>query len=294
MRVLVTGGTGYVGSHIVRQLSINGYEVVVACRSLQKTQPMETWPGVEVQLANHEHLLLKGIDAVVHAAMIWPDESLDGELLDLHCCYSVFDQACRANVRQIVYISSTAVHRPFTAFPSVGDRLHTSEVYGATKASAELFLSALTSSTQTSYQILRLGPVIGEPLWKGGPFKMDRRFATILDAANLGRTISIAQNDARQFVSAVDAAKLVVGCLSKNPNRRTYLCCDKEHIPWRDFAVMIIQKMGSSSRYEEASQDTVPSFDVTDIERDFGLVLDAKPYMAAHVDALLEAYTQCH
>jgi dTDP-L-rhamnose 4-epimerase len=63
MRVLVTGGAGFIGSHVVRALTAHGHEPVV--------YDVRTDPGADVRNPEAVHRALSGGDAVSHqAAMV--------------------------------------------------------------------------------------------------------------------------------------------------------------------------------------------------------------------------------
>ncbi len=81
MRVLVTGGTGFIGSHIVERLLDNGHSVVVAKRpsSSLKWLPVDKIDLVDAPAENLESLkkILPDIDAVIHVAGITRANSRD-------------------------------------------------------------------------------------------------------------------------------------------------------------------------------------------------------------------------
>jgi nucleoside-diphosphate-sugar epimerase len=75
MRVFVTGGTGFIGGHVVRRLRERGDEVRALARSPEKGQPLAEL-GCEVvsgTLADKEALRagMQGCDAVIHGAAMY-------------------------------------------------------------------------------------------------------------------------------------------------------------------------------------------------------------------------------
>ena len=73
MRVLVTGASGFLGSHIAEQLSKEGHTVRALVRKSSNRRFLETLPGVEfaegsVEDAAKVDLAAKGVDAIVHSA----------------------------------------------------------------------------------------------------------------------------------------------------------------------------------------------------------------------------------
>ncbi len=124
-KILVTGGAGYIGSHTVRELLDNGYEVVVYdnLESGHK-EAVAKAKLIEGELADSGKLqaALEGIDAVVHfAAYIYVDESVAEPAKYYRNNFSnglVLLEAMRqAGVKKIVFSSTAAVYGEPTEIP---------------------------------------------------------------------------------------------------------------------------------------------------------------------------------
>ena len=117
MRVLVTGGTGYVGSHAIAALTSAGHRIRVLARSPHKVPDalaplgvncVETVAGDVRDPAAVEHAL-EGCDGVLHAASIF---SLDGRKADevrsvnVRGTENVLGTAHRLGLDPIVHVSS--------------------------------------------------------------------------------------------------------------------------------------------------------------------------------------------
>ncbi|TCD67806.1 hypothetical protein EIP91_011934 [Steccherinum ochraceum] len=118
-RVLVTGISGYLGSHVVDQLVRQGYRVTGTIRSAKLATSREAFKkahGDAVELVALNDLVkdsyadaLKGVDAVIHvaappvggaaSAAVQIDAAVDG-------CLNIFRQAEKAGVKHFGYISS--------------------------------------------------------------------------------------------------------------------------------------------------------------------------------------------
>ena len=75
MKVLVTGGSGFLGSHVAEQLSKEGYAVRALVRKSSNRKFLESLPGVELAYGAIEDAekvaeAVKGVDAIVHVAGI--------------------------------------------------------------------------------------------------------------------------------------------------------------------------------------------------------------------------------
>jgi dihydroflavonol-4-reductase len=114
-RTLVTGGTGFIGSAVVRRLLARGRQV--RCL-VEPGAPRANLDGLDVELVVGDVLdrdavarAIAGCDAVYHLAAIFrlwlPDEKL---LYDVNCegTKNVLFAALRAGVRRVVHTSSIA------------------------------------------------------------------------------------------------------------------------------------------------------------------------------------------
>ena len=114
MKTLVTGATGFVGSHIARCLIARGHVVRVLARSPQKAALV--FPGGEVEVhagdmtdASAVRAALADCDALVHAAAAVSLDPRDAARLleaNLEGTRSVIGSACDAGVQRILYVSS--------------------------------------------------------------------------------------------------------------------------------------------------------------------------------------------
>ena len=116
--VLVTGGTGFVGSYIIKELVEKNY-VVRATRRSNKLPfyiPKEIWDKVEWADADVLDIValenaMTGIDAVIHAAGVVSfikKERKDMFRVNVEGTANVVNMALEKNIRRFVHISSVA------------------------------------------------------------------------------------------------------------------------------------------------------------------------------------------
>jgi nucleoside-diphosphate-sugar epimerase len=130
MRVLVTGGSGYVGSHTVAALVRAGQDVRVFARSPDRLattlEPLgvevgDIAPGDVTDAASVEAALLN-CDAVVHAASVYsldPHQAHTIGETNARGTRTVLEAAQRAGLDPIVYVSSYVAYLPSSG-PSSG------------------------------------------------------------------------------------------------------------------------------------------------------------------------------
>src|SRR5438445_300136 len=66
MKCLVTGGSGFIGSHLVDKLVDNGHETTV----MDSRAPLRDVPWIQVNLLDRKHVSLKDFEAVFHLAAV--------------------------------------------------------------------------------------------------------------------------------------------------------------------------------------------------------------------------------
>ena len=119
--VLVTGGTGYVGSLLVPQLIDLGYQVTVydtmffGNESLFKKQPKLKVHQGDIRATDKLFESMAGVDAVIHLACISNDASFElDEALSTTINLDAFEPmviaAKKAGIRRFIYASSSSVY----------------------------------------------------------------------------------------------------------------------------------------------------------------------------------------
>ena len=172
MRTLVTGGAGYIGSHVVRDLLEAGHEVVV----LDNLYSGHDWAVgsaelVRGDLADHAGvdalLRARRFDALVHcAAHIWVGESVrdPGKYYRNNAAnaFALFDACARHGPRAIVFSSTAAVYgEPGVAVIDEDRPPAPINPYGASKMMAERALVDIAAASGLRYAILRYFNVAG-------------------------------------------------------------------------------------------------------------------------------------
>jgi len=291
MRIFLTGASGYLGLHLVDTLLAAGHSVTALVRSPERLGPLARHPCLAVAEADlmdtpRVHPLLPGHDSCVHAAILWGEPGTEWEPRDTAVAAQLFEAAGRAGVSRLLYVSSTAIHRPFRPAMSETDSLTTADCYGATKAAGELFLWAACATHGAAGLVVRPGPIVGPPAFPGGSFKSDARLETLVDTARRGEPLRVLRGDGRQFVAATDVARVVTRLIESTRSGETYLCVSREGTTWESLARAAVDLTGSASEIvveESPTARVVPHFDSGKLARDFGIELDARAALEAHI-----------
>jgi len=129
MRVLVTGGTGYLGSAVVAALARAGHEPVAFARGA-------TPPGIAGDIRDTRAVTAAaaGADAIIHTAALvalWRPDPAEFDAVNVGGLQSVLAAARAHHIRRIVYTSS------FLALPPAGQpQALTANHYQRTKVAA--------------------------------------------------------------------------------------------------------------------------------------------------------------
>jgi len=157
VKVLITGATGFIGSHIVNQATRNGHDVGVLARDLDKQRNVLNQLGVDLEaISLHQgdmldtdwRALLAGYDAVIHAAGIMSKNMADADklwALNVTASETLLQTAVELGLDPIIHISSF-----MALFPPEGDVIQADDpvkepdsMYAKTKAQAERDARAL-------------------------------------------------------------------------------------------------------------------------------------------------------
>lgn len=166
--ILVTGGCGFIGSEVVKQLVAKSYDVLVADNlSKPESSVKQGYRFVKVDLTDHAATAkaFEGVDICIHlAAKIggigyfhkYPATILS-ENNKLYS--SVFEAAVKQKIKRMVYISSSMVFESTDRFPSKEDDLKQIpppvSAYGFSKLVGEWYCHAFWDQYQLPFSICR-------------------------------------------------------------------------------------------------------------------------------------------
>jgi len=167
MKILVTGGAGYIGSHFVNILNGKNIEVIVL-DNLSRGHSESVPPNVkleEIDLLNYESLnsvLDKNdIDAVVHfAAFAYVGESVENPSLyyqnNVVGSYNLIKACMENNVKKFVFSSTCSLYgNPETIPISENQKTNPINPYAQTKYMIEKMLQDFDNAYKLKYVALR-------------------------------------------------------------------------------------------------------------------------------------------
>lgn len=254
--ILVTGGAGFIGSHLVKELVKSGYSVRVLDNlsngSLENIRDVlgsiEFIKG-DIRDKNVVEGALKGVDAVVHlAALIDVAESVEKPELYLDVNVNGTFNVARASrkVSAFIFASTCAVYGEPVRIPIGEDHpLSPKSPYAATKIAGEAFVQAYGNLYGYRPVILRLFNVYGP--------RQSKAYAGVITEfvkrATIGEPPIIFGDgeQTRDFVHVRDVAKAIIKALETNNASGIYNIGSGVAITINDLAHLILKLAGKEN-----------------------------------------------
>lgn len=218
MKIFLTGGTGFVGSHFLQQALAQGHEVIALRRpGSQPRIELNQHPlWLDGALDDDHHASLDGVDVLVHLASHTPNPPYD--TLDRCLYWNVFAslqlarQAVEQGVMDFIVAGSCFEYGRLAERESdldVDSPLEPTLSYPISKAAASVAFLGLAREQNLRLKLLRIFHVYGE----GEP---DNRFwPSLRKAALAGHDFPMSGGEqVRDFIPVEDVARQFVGALN--------------------------------------------------------------------------------
>jgi uncharacterized protein YbjT (DUF2867 family) len=108
----VTGGTGFVGQHLLRRAVASGYDVRALTRGWKPPEDEINWVDGALDRADSLVKLAAGSDAVIHIAGLINGSRQAFEAINVAGTAAIIDAARKSGVKRFIHISSLAAREP--------------------------------------------------------------------------------------------------------------------------------------------------------------------------------------
>jgi len=172
MRILVTGGAGFIGSHLVDRLLQAGHRVIIidnlSTGNIENVNPQAVFYLLDIREQAIEEVFRWERPEVVlhHAAQVSVQESFANPLYDASTnvigSLNVFENCVRYGVQKVIYASSAAVYgEPCYLGIDEAHPIAPLSCYGLSKYTPELYLQVLNATYGLRFTVLRYANVYG-------------------------------------------------------------------------------------------------------------------------------------
>lgn len=289
MRILVTGGSGFLGSHVADVLSEQGHEVTILdIRKSPYAKGNQKMIVGDILDQETVDTVVQENDVVYHFSGIADiDECADRPIETVK--YNVLGtvqllESCRkADIKRFVFASSVYVYSNSGYF------------YRTSKRACESFIEDYSELFGIKYTILRYGSLYGE--------RIDERnsiYRLIWQAFNEGKiTYRGTGEELREYIHVLDAAQISVRILNPEFENQHVVLAGTEKMRYRDLLEMIKEILGNKIDIEILPSERKAHYKITPYN--FSPKLGKKLINNSHIDmgqgllqCMAEIYEKIH
>jgi UDP-glucose 4-epimerase len=271
-KVVVFGGSGFLGSYVVDELFKRGYDVTVA--DIHQSDYVKNYKFEKVDIMNFNKVkeIVKGIDFVYNfTAIANLDEAINKSIetisVNILGNMNVLEACKENNVKRFVYASSAYALSKEGSF------------YGISKQMSEKIIEEYNRRYGLDFTIIRYGSVYGERASHNNYI-----YNLIKDALKTGILKYKGDGeDIREYIHAADAAKLSVDILEKEEYKNEHLILTGiEKLKRKELLWMINEILGNKLKIKNVEPEYFGHYKITPYSYQYpsvGKKLVANPYI---------------
>ncbi len=289
MNILVTGGAGFLGSHVADALSDAGHRVTVfdTCPSpyLRPDQEMQVGDILDQGLLDQ---CLQGKDVVYHFAGIADIDDcmarpVDTARVNILGTVTLLDASRKARIERFIFASSAYVYSSYGYF------------YTSSKQACESYIEDYSHLYGLKYTCLRYGSLYG-------PRADDRNsiYKLLQQAVKSGKVVYHGTGEElREFIHVRDAAQSSVNILEKEYENQYIILTGNEKMRYKDLLEMLREMMNNKLEIEIVPSSRKAHYKVTpyNFSPKLGLKINCNPHVdmgQGLLQCIAEVFEQVH
>lgn len=268
-RAIVTGGAGFIGSHIVEELLEMGLEVIsidnFSAGKVENIEPFlsnKLFKNVNCDITNYEELRkhFEGVDIIFNQAASKKNICLLDPRRDLEVnakgTFNLLELAKEFNVKKFIHASTGSVYGEGKVFPQTEDHpLEPVSYYGVSKLAGERYVKVFEQLYGLDATILRYFHVYG-PRQESGKFG---GVVSIFIRNILNEENPIIFGDGKQersftYVKDVVRANILVSTI-KETKGEVYNCASGINITIEELCDMLLQILNAKGKMKKVYKD---------------------------------------
>ncbi len=253
MRIVVFGGSGFLGSHVCDVLSNTGHDIIVAdCKKSPWLSQNQTMSIGDITDSNYVEKICQHADIVLNFAGIAdlgdadlnPTQTAHINIMgNMHIL-----EACRkAKIERYIFASSLYVYGQHGGF------------YRCSKQSCELFIEEYHKKYGLEYTILRYGSIYGERADnRNGIYKFIKQAITENKITYYG-----AQDAVREYVNVQDMAQITLEILKPDYSGENIVITGNQPMKISNLFLMISEILGKKLEIEYLNNEDNTHYFIT-------------------------------
>ncbi len=268
--ILVIGGAGFIGSHVVEELTKEDVGEVIVYDNFtrgtmanleealadQRVKVFE--PGGDILQVDILDEAMKGVDYVFHLAALWllhcQEYPRAAFKVNIEGTFNVIEACVENKIKRLVYSSSASVYGDALEIPMVESHpFNNKTFYGATKIAGEQMCRAFYNRQNLDYVALRYMNVYGPRQdYRGAYIAVILRW---LDMIDQGRPLTIYGDGSQtyDFIYVGDVARANIAALKNGRPDNFYNVGSGEGTSLKELAEILLKAIGKEElgiRYE--------------------------------------------
>lgn len=219
MRILITGGSGFIGQHLTLSLLKEKHDVYVIDKVSTNLLPPNKQKTIDIIDISEKDDFFSGFDICIHlAALVSVEESLRDPInsfADNTFCTVKMLEICKIhNIKKIIFSSSAAVYGDKEGAVSETDETNPVSPYGLDKLICEKYVKGYSELWNIDYLILRFFNVFGNG--------QNPQYAGVITAFNIAKqkneplVIYGDGEQTRDFIKVEDVCTHIINLINKN------------------------------------------------------------------------------